>query len=155
MRHSDAPRPKDPHLGLRFWIQIDGIEIAGFSECSGLSFETEIFEYAEGGSNNYTHKLPVRTKYSNLVLKRGMDHGQDLYRWYVSSLDGNIQRRNISIILYGPKGGDPVKQWDFRGAFPVKWVGPDFRTEAGAVAVETLEIAHDGLIITSAGPMTR
>ena len=151
----ETTRPRDPHLGLRFWIQIDGIEIAGFSECSGLNFETEVFEYAEGGLNTYTHKLPVRTKYSNLVLKRGMDLGQDLYRWYTSTIGGNMTRKNVSIILYGPKGGDPVKQWDFQGAYPVKWSGPDLRTDAGAVAVETLEIAHHGLIVSHSAPATR
>lgn len=150
----ERPRPKDPHLGLRFWIQIDGIEIAGFSECSGLNIETEVFEYAEGGLNTYTHKLPVRTKYANIVLKRGLDPGQDLYRWYVSSLDGATKRKNVSIIVYGQMGGDPVKQWDFQGAYPVKWTGPDLRVDSAAIAVETLEIAHSGLIHISAGPST-
>lgn len=140
----DGQRTKDEHLGLRFWIQIDGIEVAGFSDCSGLSVETEVFEYAEGGKNTFTHKLPGRMKYGNITLKRGIDPGQDLYKWYMDSIDGNTQRKNVSIIIYGPKSGDKVKQWDLRRAFPVKWVGPDLRTDAGAVAIETLELAHEG-----------
>jgi phage tail-like protein len=56
-------RAKDPHMGLRFWVQLGSIEVAGFQECSGLSVETEIFEYAEGGLNTHTHKFPVRAKY--------------------------------------------------------------------------------------------
>ncbi|RYG35378.1 phage tail protein [bacterium] len=145
---AEKQRPKDVHLGLRFWIQIEGVEVAGFSECSSLTVETEVQEYAEGGLNTYTHKLPVRTKYGNITLKRGMDVGQDLYRWFVESLDGNPKkRRNISIMIYGPKPeGEPVKQWDLIEAWPVKWTGPDMKTDAGAVAVETLEFAHNGVI---------
>jgi phage tail-like protein len=143
----DDNRGRDHHIGLRFWVQIEGIEVAGFSDCSGLSIETEVFEYAEGGQNTYTHKLPVRTKYSNITLKRGLDPTQDLHRWYVGSIDGvPNSRKNISIIIYGPKGGDVVEQWDLMGAWPVKWVGPDLKTDAASTAIETLEFAHNGLV---------
>lgn len=149
---NDGQRGKDPHLGLRFWVQIQGIEVAGFSESSGLSIETEVFEYAEGGNNVYTHKLPVRTKYGNITLKRGIDPGQDLYRWYVEAVDGLPRgRKNISIMVYGPNGGQVVKQWDLIGAWPVKWTGPDLKTDAGSTAIETLEFAHNGLNVTSGG----
>lgn len=142
----------DPHLGFRFWVQIEGVQVAGFSECNGLSIETEVFEYAEGGNNLFTHKLPVRTKYGNVTLKRGIDPGQDLFRWYVESMDGvPNKRKNVSIFVYSPKGGNPVKQWDLIAAFPVKWTGPDLKTDAGATAVETLEFAHHGLNVTSGG----
>lgn len=145
-------RPKDPHLGLRFWVQIQGVEIAGFSECTGLSVETEVTEYAEGGNNTFTHKLPGRAKYSNITLRRGIDPGQDLFRWFVAAMDGvPNKRKNISIMVYGPKGGAPVKQWDLLQAYPVKWSGPDMKTDAGATAVETLEFAHHGLNTTSGG----
>ena len=139
---------KDTHLGLRFWIQIEGVEIAGFAECSGITIETEVFEYMEGGLNSYTHKLPVRTKYGNITVKRGVDPGQDLYRWYMDSLDGlPKKRKNISIMIYGPKPGtEPVKQWDLIEAWPVKWTGPDLKTDAGAAAIETVEFAHNGII---------
>ncbi len=146
MPGKDERQGKDHHLGLRFWVQIEGVEIAGFSEVSGLSIETETFEYAEGGLNTFTHKLPVRAKYTNVTLKRGMDRGHDLFTWYKNSLEGRLQRKNISIMVYGPEGGEPMYQWDLMGAFPVKWVGPDMRTEAGSSAIETLEFAHHGLI---------
>lgn len=140
-------RGKDHHLGLRFWIQIEGVEVAGFSECSGLSIETEVFEYSEGGQNTYTHKLPTRTKYGNITLKRGLDPTQDLHKWYVESIDGvPNKRKHVSIMIYGPKSGDLVEKWDLMDAWPVKWVGPELKTEAGATAIETLEFAHHGLV---------
>ena len=152
-------RPNDPFLGLRFWVEIDGVHVAGFSECSGIVMETEVEEYKEGGLNIYTHKIPTRVKYNNLTLKRGIDEGQDLYRWYIQCLDGRTGRRpgedgteggkNISIMIYGPDG-TLQKQWDLRRAFPVKWSGPDLKSDAGAVAVETLEIAHEGIFFNNA-----
>lgn len=141
-------RGRDTHLGLRFWIQIDSIEIAGFAECSGLTIETEVMEYNEGGQNTYVHKLPVRTKYGNITLKRGLDPSRDLYKWYIDSIAGNPRgRTNMSIIVYGPTG-DAVERWDLLEAYPVKWSGPDLRTDAGAVALESIEVAHHGLNVT-------
>jgi len=147
----EQQRAKDAHLGLRFWVEFDNnIEVAGFMECTGLSVETETFEYAEGGENTYTHKLPVRTTYGNVTLKRGIDPGQDFFRWYEDCINGNMTRKNISIMIYGPEPNKPaVRRWDLRRAFPVKWTGPDMRAESGAVAVETLELAHEGLIPVS------
>ena len=140
-------RGKDDHLGLRFWVQIDNVEVAGFRECSGLTIETEVYEYAEGGQNTYTHKLPVRTKYGNITLRRGLDATRDLYSWFVASIDGvPNKRKNVSIMIYGPLGGAPVEKWDLIEAYPVKWVGPELKTEAAALAIETLEFAHHGLV---------
>jgi phage tail-like protein len=152
-KDSEDPMLKyDPYLGLRFWVQIEGVQIAGFAECSGLIIETETFEYAEGGNNTFTYKLPVRTKYSNITLKRGIDPGQDLYTWFLQSIDGiPNKRKNISIMVYGQTGSDPVKKWDLVNAFPVKWSGPDLKSDAGATAIETLEFAHEGLNVTSGG----
>lgn len=138
-------RSRDQYLGLRFWVDIQDIHVAEFAECSGLVIETEVFEYAEGGLNTYTHKLPVRTKYSNVTLKRGIDEGQDLFRWYMDTVNHKITRRNISILIYDTKG-NVVRRWNLQNAFPVKWTGPDLKADAGAVAVETVEFAHEGLI---------
>lgn len=144
---SDQRQSGDHHLGLRFWVQIEGVEVAGFSECSGFTIEKEVYEYAEGGLNTHTHKLPVRTKYSNITLRRGIDMGEDLYRWFHDvSIRMPFQRKNISIMIYKPEGGNPIYRWDLMGAYPVKWVAPELKTDAGASAIETLEFAHNGLI---------
>jgi len=146
--NAEKQRSKDPHQGLRYWVQLGQIEIAGFRECSGLIIETEMFEYAEGGQNTYTHKLPVRRKYFNITLKRGMEEGQDLYKWYLQTANGKMFRQNISIIIYDPLG-EPVRKWDLQNACPCKWTGPELKAESGALAIETLEIAHEGLLPSS------
>src|SRR2546423_852925 len=90
---------RDVYSTYRFWVEIDSINVAGFSECSGLQVETEIFEWEEGGRNNYKHRLPGRAKFSNLVLKRGIATA-DLWSWYQDSIQGKIKRRNLSVVLY-------------------------------------------------------
>src|SRR5438045_1959863 len=96
---TEAP-VKDPYLGLNYWIQLGQVNIAGFTECSPLTIETEVYEYAEGGLNGYKHKLPVRQKYSNITLKRGIDDGHDLFHWYQSTVRHEIIRQDISIVVY-------------------------------------------------------
>ncbi len=152
--NAEAARTRDAHLGLRFWVQINSVEIAGFTECSGLTVTTETEDYAEGGLNSYYHRLPKRTKYENLSLKRGIDEGQELYRWYMRTLSGEIKRQSLSIMVYSPLQKE-VRRWDLKEAYPVKWVGPDLKTDAGAVAVESVEIAHHGLLPTDKGVESR
>lgn len=146
----------DPYQGFRFWVEVGGtgLQTAGFTECSGFTIETQTEEYPEGGLNSFVHKLPIRTKYTNLVLKRGIDLTLDLYNWYMQVASGHIERRQISIVLYenALKPGHDRKivyRWDFREAFPCKWTAPEFHIDQGSVAVETLEIAHHGLLPTS------
>lgn len=131
----------------RFWLEIDQLTEAAFSECSGLQVETEIFEWEEGGLNEYRHRLPARSKYSNLVLKRGIA-GIELWKWHhdVIRCDGkNVKalRRNLSVILYGYSGAPEVR-WNIIGALPIKWLGPTFKNGASETAVETIELLHHG-----------
>lgn len=141
----DHAKQRDPYVNLRFAVEMDHVTVALFTECSALTIETETFEYQEGGVNGYTHKLPTRTKYGNITLKRGLDDSQELYQWYLLNVNGLTTRRNLSIILYDSRGHG-VRRWDLMGAYPCKWTGPDLRADTGAVAVETVEFAHSGLI---------
>jgi phage tail-like protein len=144
---------KDIHSTLRFWVEIDSVQVAGFSECSALTVETEIFEYVEGGLNGHTHKLPTRIKYGNITLKRGLDPGADLYDWYKRGLSGQPekQRKSVSIVVYGPEKDKEVRRWELVGAIPVKWTGPDLRTDGAGTAIESLEFAHHGIVSATKG----
>ena len=101
--------------------------------------------YREGGLNEFVHKLPGPTLYpSNLILKRGLTDIQMLWAWHQDVIRGTIIRRNGSIYLLG-RESQPVLWWNFTGAYPVKWVGPELRAESNTVAVETVELVHRGL----------
>ena len=135
---------KDPYSSFRFRIEIDGIISAGFAECSGLQAETEYEEYREGGVNEYVHKLPKVTKYPNITLKRGITDSEELWKWYQDVVTGKIQRKNGSIILLDSEDND-VWRWNFKEAYPVKWTGPELKSDSNTVAFETLELTHTGI----------
>ena len=134
----------DPYQGFNFLIEIEGILAGGFSECSGLTVETEFFEFREGGVNGFVHKFPGPTKYPPLVLKHGLTMIDGLWRWYQDVVSGDFERKNGTIYLMN-RSGFPVLWWDFKEAFPTKWTGPDLRANSGDVAFESIELAHRGL----------
>jgi phage tail-like protein len=136
---------KDPLLGFNFGVEVDGMLVAGFSEVSGLQSEAEVQEYREGGVNEYIHKRAGPVKYStNLVLKRGISDAAGLWSWYSDVAQGKIQRKTVSIVLMD-SSCEEKQRWNFQRAYPVKWTGPGLRAAAAEVAVETVELVHEGL----------
>jgi phage tail-like protein len=135
---------QEAHTNCRFYVMIEGIPKAVFSEVSGLQVETEVMEYAKGGNNSFSHRLPGRTKVSNLTLKRGMTSSNEFFKWYVQTMNGKSDRRNLAVVMYDSQG-EELLRWDFLNAYPVKWIGPQLEAGSNATAVETLELAHDGL----------
>lgn len=140
---------KDPYLAFRFKVEIDGIRVGGFTDVNGLQVEIEIQDYREGGLNDYIHRLAGPAKYpSNLVLKHGLMDIDELWNWQQDAVQGKIVRKNVSVLLHN-SAGKKKWRWDFGGAYPVKWTGPELKATSTDVAVETLELVHQGLISTS------
>jgi len=125
-------------------VELDGMLVAGFSEVSGLSVETELMEVQEGGVNHYVHRLPKQTKAQPLVLKRGVTVTNELWNWYADVVNGTIVRKSGSVIMYNELDLE-LRRWNFYEAYPYKWTGPDFDGSRSAVAIETIELAHNGL----------
>ena len=140
-----ADQRKDPFLTFNFAVEIQGLVVGGFNEVSGLQAEIEVQDYREGGVNEYIHKRAGPARYpSNLTLKRGMTDTTVLWSWYCDVMQGKVDRKNLSVVLMDSTGQEK-KRWNFLKAYPVKWVGPGLRATASEVAVETLELVHDGL----------
>jgi phage tail-like protein len=137
-----SPTP-DPVAELRFKVDLPGISIGRFRECTGIGVEIETKEYMEGGSNEFVHKLPTRVKYQNIVLKRGVTHEDALLKWFWDSRN-SVQRKEMTITLLGP-GTKTVRTWAFLNAYPVKWTGPNLNASSNQIATESLEIVHNGL----------
>ena len=142
----------DPFATCKFHVEIGEIKEAAFNECSGLEMATDVFEYQEGGLNEYSHKLPGRTKLSNVTLKRGFAKSNELYKWYLEMeqdlLQGkSITRQQVTITLYSTSVQKELMRWTLSDAFPVKWVGPAFKAAEAVVAIETLEFAHHGIVL--------
>ncbi|HEX3151507.1 MAG TPA: phage tail protein [Gemmataceae bacterium] len=119
--------------------------VAGFSECSGLDATLEVMEYKEGGVNDYVRKFPTRASYGNITLKRGLLFLEDdLWTWHQSFVQGAGKRRDGLIVLLD-ESRSPAKVWKFKRGIPMKWVGPSLNALQSGVAIESLEIAHEGL----------
>lgn len=134
----------DPYSGFNFLLEIDGVVKAGFSEVSGLSTETDVIEYREGNEPATVRKLAGLTRYSNITLKRGVTNDKSLWQWRKAVIDGKVQRRSGSVVLLD-ESRQPVLVWNFREGWPCKWEGPSLNAKTSDVAIETIEIAHEGL----------
>ena len=135
----------DPFGNYAFVVEIDGIDRGAFQEVSGFDSTIDVIEHREGGENTTVRKLPGMTKYSNLVLKWGITDDMTLYNWHRDTVNGRPNfRRNGSIILRDRQQNE-VARWDFVRAWPTKYDGPDLNAEGTDVAIETLELAHEGI----------
>jgi phage tail-like protein len=139
-----APSRHDPYKVFKFRVEIDGLTSAAFSEVSGLDSETVVIEYRTGSERNSVRKLAGLTKYPNIVLKRGITQDVELWNWRKSVIDGNVDRRNGSIVLLDDSGQEQVR-WNFSNGWPCKLQGPHLNAHGNDVAIETLEISHEGL----------
>ena len=121
--------------------------VAAFSECSGIDAAMEVLEYREGGVNDFVHKFPTRATYPNLMLRRGVvPVNNDLWTWHREFVEGRGRRRDGLIYLLN-EARLPARIWKFTRGLPVKWTGPTLNAAQSAVAIEAIEISHEGLTL--------
>lgn len=137
----------DPYMDCNFLVEIDGVASGGFAECSGIMAETQVVDYREGSENEASaRKEPGLTKYAPLVLKRGYTQDRALWHWYQSVLEGDVQRKQLSVVLLDGER-NPVLRWNFHNAWISKYEGPRLNACGNEVAIETVEIAHEGFVL--------
>jgi phage tail-like protein len=142
----------DASSQLSVTLRSIGSSAAGaFSECSGLEMTLEVEEYKEGGNNGVVLKFPTRNSFSPIRLKRGVTYDQSLWDWYYGFVRGVGQRRDGLVVLQDDSR-QPVKIWQFRRGLPTKFTGPTLNAAQSQVAIEELEITHEGLELTSKKP---
>lgn len=127
----------------RFKVTIDEVEAGSFTEVKGLTVQRDVVEYWEGGENTRHHKLVGATRWTNIQLLQGSSDSTALFEWIKKAVDGTIERKNGSIMALDRKG-DVVARWNFRNAWPCRYQGPDFRGGVSQIAIELIELAHDG-----------
>ncbi len=139
---NEYPLPK-----FHFQVEWGGSKI-GFTEASGLDVEREVIEYRDGSSKEYSKlKMPGLTKYSNITLKRGtFEQDNDFYQWWESNKLATVDRRDITISLLNEEH-EPVVVWNVKNAWPSKVTPTDLKSDDNGVAIESIEIAHEGLTI--------
>ncbi len=130
----------DPYSAFNFLVEIDGVTEAGFSECAGLTTETDVIEYRNGNRDITVSKLPGLRKYTNISLKRGFTQGKELWEWRKTVIDGKTERQSGSVVLLN-EAREEALRWNFQEGWPSKWEGASFNAKNNEVAIETLEIA--------------
>jgi phage tail-like protein len=130
----------DPYKNFRFLVEIDGIVQAGFSDVSGFGSNVEVIEYREGGDVQSVRKLPGKVSYPDITLKWGITDSRELYDWHRAAVEGNVQRKNGSIILLDDAAQEKAR-WNFFEAWPSKWDGADFSAKGNDVAIDTLTVS--------------
>jgi phage tail-like protein len=140
----------DPYESFNFTVEIDGVTTAGFSEVSGLDTETDIVNYRNGDHENTLTKLPGLKKFPNITCKRGFTKDTALWDWRKKVMDGQTERKSGAIVLHD-ESNKPVLRWSFKEGWPCKLSGPSLNAKNNEVAIETLEIAHEGLAFAPAG----
>ena len=139
---SNYPLPK-----FHFEVDWGGTRI-GFTEVSGLTVETEVIEYREGISPEYSKvKMPGMQKYGNITLKRGtFNSDNEYYEWWNSVKLNTIERRDIIIKLLNEEH-EPVMAWTIKNAWPSKVQSSGLKADGNEVAIETIELVHEGLTV--------
>jgi phage tail-like protein len=133
----------------QFYFQVNwGGTRIGFSEVSGLTVETKAIEYRDGAMKEFNKiKMPGMREYSNITLKRGVfNNDNEFYEWFNTVQLHTIDRRDLTISMLN-ENGDPVMTWKIKSAWPVKIESPGLKADGNEVAIETLELAHEGLTI--------
>jgi phage tail-like protein len=129
----------DPYKNFRFLVEMDGIVQAGFTDCTGFGSHVEPVEYREGGDPNLVRKLPGKVTYPDITLKWGVTDSTEMYDWHLAAVNGQLQRKNGSIILQDDTGAEKVR-WNFFNAWPSKWEGSALSAKANDAAIESLTV---------------
>ena len=120
----------------------------GFTEVSGLSTEVQVIEYREGSDiENSSRNIPGLKKHGNITLKRGIVAGDnEFYKWFETIKMSTVEKRDITVSLLN-EDHEPIMTWKVSKAFPIRIEGPLLNAQKGEVAIETLELAHEGITI--------
>lgn len=136
-----------PPVGFHFKVTFEGLSTNvsdnSFQSVSGLSVDLETEEIAEGGENRFKHKIPVRSKFPNLVLKRGLLVNSEVIKWCKKALENfEIKPVDITVMLLD-ENHEALQTWNITRAYPVKWNVGDFNAEESKLVIETLELTYN------------
>jgi len=127
----------------QFGVEIAGVNRGGFQQVGGLEITVEMTEYNEGGRASPI-KIPGLVKYSDITLRYGVIKDPEIYSWIKSVVDGDVQRRDGSVVQYDASGTE-VYRWNFFDAWPTKLTAGEFNAQTSSVLVDVLVLAHERL----------
>ena len=135
----------DPYRNYNFKLEIQGVTQAHFTECSNIGVRVEAIAYRQGGIQQVVHRLPGRVEYADVTLRYGLTASTELWQWFQTAVTGNVQRRNVSIILLGSDGFTEAMRWNLVNVWPREWRGAPLDALGQEVAIETLTLVFETL----------
>jgi len=139
------PQPKDPYRGYNFKLLIEGVAEGHFTECIGLGARIEAIKYREGGNNQVVRRIPGLVEYDDVVLRYGLTDSRELWDWFTTALQGNVERKNVSILMLDADGVSEVMRWDLLNAWPSAWRGAMLNALTHEVAIESLTLVFESM----------
>ena len=134
-----------PQAKFRYKVEIDGLEAGGFSEATGFDASIDVIEYREGDMTAETPmKIAGLKKYGNITLKQGLTDSRVMYDWLAAGVNGEVQRKTLTLTLLNDTQATAAS-WQIINAWPTKYTAPDFNATASEIAIESIEIAHEGM----------
>jgi phage tail-like protein len=135
----------DPYRSYNFKLEIGGVAEGHFTECSGLSVKIESIPYREVGNHQLVRHIPGPVDYTAVTLKYGVTKSRELWDWIMKAAEGNVQRRNVSLVILDSQGDSEVMRWNLVDAWPSEWQGAAMNASDKTLAIETLTIVYDRL----------
>jgi phage tail-like protein len=132
------------YLGSQFGLEIDGVELARFTAVSGLGYESEIVSFQDTLADGkvITRKRPGRINFPDIVLKRGLSADNALVEWYQTVVDGQVERKSGSVVIYDQTSTE-IGRWNFENGWIAKWSASDLDAGSDDIMIEEVTIAHE------------
>lgn len=135
----------DPYRAYNFKLEVQGVTRGHFTECSGLRMRVHPIRYREGGMVQAVRALPGAVDYGEVALRYGLTQSTDLWNWFMTSVRGQVERRNVSILMLAPDGVSEVLRWNLVDAWPCQWEGAPLDAMGREAAIETLNLVFESL----------
>ncbi|MFW5443968.1 MAG: phage tail protein [Methylococcaceae bacterium] len=135
----------DYYRSYHFLLDCGGEVIGGFTTIELPEVSIETIPFREGGGSPSVRKLVGKTDYGDVFLKFGLTNSTQMWDWLMTAVNGNVERKNVSIILKDKEGKEEVTRWNLDNAWPCKWKGAQLDAMANEVAIESLSLAHEGI----------
>lgn len=135
----------DPFRAYNFKLEVQGVTEGHFTACSGLRISVEAIRYREGGTSQVVRRLPGQVDYGDITLRYGLTTSTELWEWFLTAVQGRVERRNVSIVMLDPDGVSEVLRWNLINAWPSEWCGAPLDALSNAAAIESLTLVFETL----------
>lgn len=136
---------KDPYRGYNFKVLVQGVGDGHFTECSGLGVKVQSIAYREAGAGPVIHRLPGQVEYGEVTLRYGLTSSLELWQWFLSAVEGRVERRSVSIVMVDDDGVTEVLRWSLINAWVTEWRGALLDALGREAAIESMTLVFERL----------